>query len=184
MARQQSSRTGGQVFVDESKARDYLLVAVTVTPRNLVVARKAVRSLILPGQHRIHMKQEGDSRRRAILAALTALHLPVTIYRDSTPDRREPQRRDACIDALVRNGLRDKCAELILELDRTLERSDHRRLIGAMSRASARDVLAHRHATAAAEPLLVIPDAIGWAWARGGDWRRRCNSLEIEIIDV
>jgi len=36
----------------------------------------------------------------------------------------------------------------------------------------------------AQEPLLAIPDAIGWAWARGADWRRRARALVSDVIDV
>jgi hypothetical protein len=34
------------------------------------------------------------------------------------------------------------------------------------------------------EPLLAIPDAVGWAWARGGDWRRRAQPMIGEVIDL
>ncbi|WP_228516893.1 hypothetical protein [Curtobacterium sp. VKM Ac-1376] len=33
------------------------------------------------------------------------------------------------------------------------------------------------------EPLLALPDAVGWAWAKGGDWRRRCPT-ELTVIDA
>jgi hypothetical protein len=34
------------------------------------------------------------------------------------------------------------------------------------------------------EPLLAIPDGIGWAWARGGDFRRRAQPMVVDVIDV
>lgn len=40
------------------------------------------------------------------------------------------------------------------------------------------------HERAAQEPLLAIPDVIGWAWARSGDWRRRALPLVESVIDV
>lgn len=42
------------VFVDETKQRGYLVVAVVVPPTDLARCRKAVRGLILPRQRRIH----------------------------------------------------------------------------------------------------------------------------------
>lgn len=46
--------------------------------------------------------------------------------------------------------------------------------------------MTYEHATATAEPLLAIPDAIAWAWAwaRGGDWRRRVQPVVERIIRV
>ncbi|MBC7595785.1 MAG: hypothetical protein H7288_17920 [Kineosporiaceae bacterium] len=33
--------------------------------------------------------------------------------------------------------------------------------------------LTYEHAKSAHDPLLAIPDSVAWAWAKGGDWRRR-----------
>ena len=43
--------------------------------------------------------------------------------------------------------------------------------------------LQYRHERAAQEPLLAIPDAIGWAWARGAGWRR-ARALVSDVVDV
>jgi len=37
------------------------------------------------------------------------------------------------------------------------------------------------HRKPSTEPLLAIPDASAWSWAKGGDWRRRIDPL---ITDV
>jgi hypothetical protein len=44
--------------------------------------------------------------------------------------------------------------------------------------------LRYEHNHAAAEPLLAIPDAVGWAWPQGKDWRRRCESMIAKVEDV
>jgi len=62
----------GHIFVDETKHRDYLLVAGVVLPADLDTMRKMIRNLILPGQRRLHMKDESASRKRVIAAAITA----------------------------------------------------------------------------------------------------------------
>lgn len=41
----------GQVFVDESKAREYLLVAAVVLPGSMNTARRVVRDLTMPRRH-------------------------------------------------------------------------------------------------------------------------------------
>jgi hypothetical protein len=51
------------VFVDESKARGFLLVAALVLPGDLAQARKQVGALRLPGQRRVHFATESASRR-------------------------------------------------------------------------------------------------------------------------
>jgi len=174
----------GQVFVDESKAHDYLLVAVVIPQHDIAHARRSIRRLVLPGQRRIHMKDERDSRKRQILSVIADLDPEVRIFRESDPKHSEGQRRDYCLDALVRFAARERHLELILELDETLERRDHERLIEAARAAGCTGRLAHRHARASEEPLLVIPDAVGWAWARGGDWKRRLATLDLTVEDV
>jgi hypothetical protein len=32
--------------------------------------------------------------------------------------------------------------------------------------------------------LLAIPDAIAWCWAKGGDWRRRIESVVTDVREV
>ena len=39
----------------------------------------------------------------------------------------------------------------------------------------------HRAAT---EQLLVLPDAIAWRWAKGGDWRRRIGPVAVDVRGV
>ena len=46
------------------------------------------------------------------------------------------------------------------------------------------DQFVYRHARPSAEPLLILSDVIAWAWARGGDWRRRCDPLSIRVVDA
>lgn len=42
--------------VDESKQRNYLLVAAVVMPGDLAGARRALHALVMPGQRLLHMK--------------------------------------------------------------------------------------------------------------------------------
>lgn len=66
------------VYVDESKRAGYVLAAATVPDPE--AARKIVRSLILPGQRRLHMNHEQPRRRRTILSALVTTPVETTIY--------------------------------------------------------------------------------------------------------
>ncbi|MFD4323185.1 hypothetical protein ACFWQC_01025 [Nocardioides sp. NPDC058538] len=174
----------GQAFVDESKVKDYLLVSAVLAEEELAAARKLLRDLLLPGQPRLHMKQESDPRRRKILSAINELTPEVTLYRAPSLGRTELSRRAICLQRLVTDLHRHGHRALCIELDETLRRRDNQTLIEATKAADSRDWLTYRHEQARREPLLSIPDALAWAWPKGGDWRRRCDSLAVVVVDV
>lgn len=68
------------VFADETKDRDYLLIASVHTSGDLDELRKLIRGLVLPGQYRVHMKKENDSRKRLIAAAIVSAGVTATVY--------------------------------------------------------------------------------------------------------
>lgn len=70
----------GHVFVDETKHRGYLLVASVVPAAELDSVRKMLRGLILPGQRRLHMKDESNQRRRSIASVVAVSGLQATVY--------------------------------------------------------------------------------------------------------
>lgn len=172
------------VFVDESKARDYLLISAVVVAADLGQARRAIRALTLPGQPRLHMKKESNRRRRQILTTIDGLAPEVTIYRAGTLWRTELERRDQCLHALVADIADQGHTYLCLERDASLVGRDRQQLIEATRATGCADRLSYRHESATAEPLLAIPDAVGWAWARGGDWRRRCEKVVTDTINL
>jgi len=57
----------------------HLLVAGVVVPSDLDTVRGTLRGLVLPGQRRLHIKDENDQRRRAIVAAIVASGVSATI---------------------------------------------------------------------------------------------------------
>ncbi|HEX9856702.1 MAG TPA: hypothetical protein VGC47_15430 [Acidimicrobiia bacterium] len=48
--------------------------------------------------------------------------------------------------------------------------------------------LTYSHHTPTNEPLLWVPDAVAWAWGRGGSWRRWIQDLgmvrSVEVVGV
>lgn len=75
------------LFVDESKSMGFTLAVAMFDERRLADARKGLRSMLLPGQRRLHFTRESPARRRAILAALSRLGMsavPVTTRSDET----------------------------------------------------------------------------------------------------
>ncbi|HEU5266785.1 MAG TPA: hypothetical protein VFU35_08790 [Jatrophihabitans sp.] len=89
------------VYVDESKQRDYLLVAAAIMPSSLANARRALRTLVMPGQRRLHMKKESIPRRQAIIDAIASTGATATIYNAGRLRRHELAAREACLRAVV-----------------------------------------------------------------------------------
>lgn len=171
------------VFVDESKAGPYLLVAADVLPADVGGARGVVRTLHLPNQSRIHMTAESDSRRRAILRAFEAAGLRATVYR-AAGYKRTIDARAACIDALVRPLAVQPTARVTFECDQSQDERDRKQLYRLVRGLGCTERVQYEHRRASAEPLLAVPDAIGWAYARGGDFRMRATRLIADVIDV
>lgn len=172
------------VYVDESKARGYVVAAATVLPADLVSTRKLVRELILPGQTRLHMKAELPPRKKLVLSKLAALGPITTVY---TADRAtygtDISCRRACLEVLV-TDIASSCEFLILESDASQDARDRRDLIALTRQAGCRETLSYDHMPATSEPLLAIPDAVAWAWARGGDWTRLVRPLIKTVKNV
>lgn len=72
--------TARHVYVDETKHRDYLMVAAVVHGEDLTSARAVVHDLLKPGQHHLHMKDEADGRKETIAKTLAAADLRATVY--------------------------------------------------------------------------------------------------------
>ena len=155
------------VFVDETKRRGYLLVASAVVPGDLDGTRRMLRGLVLPGQRRLHMKDESDSRKRSIAAAIAVSGITATIYDAGRRHDTERERRAACLTALVADAAIQDYAMLVLEQDDTLIVSDRKLLYLATRQAGCPD-LRYEHHRVAVEPLLALPDAVAWCWAKGG----------------
>ncbi|MBW9211743.1 hypothetical protein KV100_19005 [Mumia sp. zg.B21] len=173
------------VFVDESKGRDYLLIASVVLPEDVTQARKDVRTLVLPGQKRLHMKGERDPRRKMILSSFQQWGFSATIYRAGPAYKTELLRREACLEALVKEHSDRHEVAVCLESDETLDARDRTTLAQLVRSHGCRESLRYQHQRAAQEPLLAIPDAIGWAFQRGGqDWKRRVEPLLKDVNDV
>ncbi len=173
--------SGAHVFVDETKRRDYLLVAGVVIAGDLDAVRAVLRELVLPGQRRLHMNSESDPRRRSIASAITSSPLRATVYNAGRRYKTERDRRAACLQSLVNDAAEHGHGVLVLEQDDSLLSWDTQHLIEFTRAAGCRDSLRYEHRRAASEHLLAIPDAIAWCWAKGGDWRRR---IEPAVADV
>ncbi len=169
-------------FVDESiRGHDYLICAATVPTTELSSARKALRQLRAPGQRHIHFVTESAARGRRILKEISILGATTTIYVAESRD--QVVARTAILETMVPD-LRDLgVRRLILD---SRQGQDHRdrsaiyRTVGA----SPEPEFAYDHQPSADEP----PDAVAWAWGRGGDWKRQVEELglvtRVKAVDV
>lgn len=89
--------------------------------------RTVLRGLILPGQRRLHMKDENDSRKFAIAAAIVTSGVRIIVY-DAARDGSERERRAACLTALIEDIARRGDDVLVIEQDDTLIASDRQLL--------------------------------------------------------
>lgn len=61
---------------------------------------------------------------------------------------------------------------------------DRRTVFAERARYGAESRLTYVHEKASHEPLLCLPDAIGWAHLRGGEWKRRAAALVAAVHEV
>ncbi len=90
------------VFLAETKQRGYVVAAAAaVVAGDWEPLRRVVRELVLPGQRRMHMKTERDSRRREIVAAFVGSGVEVVIYDASKRYPTDREARGECLRAVV-----------------------------------------------------------------------------------
>jgi hypothetical protein len=156
------------VFVDETKSRGLLMAAARCSAGDVTVNRKALRSLLLPGQERLHFNNENPNRRKKILETIAGFHLLVDLYKS---DRSTAADRSRCLEAIVRDtaGVAER---LVIERDESYLESDYEALHAAKHRFSCFDLRWDLLAPKA-DPLLWVPDSVAWAWVRGGSWRQK-----------
>lgn len=67
-------------------------------------------------------------------------------------------------------------AQLIIERDASLERTDRRRIADAIRRAGSSE-MQYGHASPHEHPLLWVSNAVAWCYSNGGDWTRRVEAI-------
>lgn len=171
-------------FIDESTRRGtYMICVATCGQADLTGARRALRGLLLPGQRRLHFATESDRRRRLILSRLGGLSSASVVY--VARHRDQPAAREAILGRVATDLHGNGVTGLTIESRRGQDHHDRAVIYRALG---PEPPLSYRHAIAAEEPLLWIPDAIAWAFGRGGDWKRQLDRLDlvsgVEYVEV
>src|SRR5262245_17813941 len=109
MARENSR---AHVFIDESKARRYIVVAATVAHRDVGEARRHVSSLRHKGSPSIHMRKESERTKRRIVDGLVDYRFSATVV--VSDQGNELARRMACLATVFRDCAAKNAARLVI----------------------------------------------------------------------
>jgi hypothetical protein len=147
------------MFVDETERGGHLLAATLVAPAALHSTRSLMRSLLLPGERRVHFKSEKDSRRKFIVSRLVDRTFEVIVVASS---EKGDSARAVLLERLVSEAIDRGVSRLVLDS------RDHAGIV-------------YEHIQSSAEPALWVSDAVAWCIGAGGDWVRRVNPLVTRI---
>ncbi|MGL5866789.1 MAG: hypothetical protein ACRCYX_13145 [Dermatophilaceae bacterium] len=171
----------GHAFVDENKSTGLIVCVAVLDERCVGQARQAMRALVHKGSRRVHMTRESDRHRRIVLNGIRVLPVRVEIYAARpTPGWCLLDVRARCLTQIVEDTPKHGYTKLTVELDESLGKRDRQVLYDA-TRTTGREYLAYDLVPAAREPLLWIPDAIAWCWARGGEWKQAVKPLVAQV---
>lgn len=159
--------------MDESERPPRVLcVAVSIQTVHVESARQTLRSLVLPGQRRIHFSKESDPRRRQILSVMGRLPVtPVSRWCVSSATLTKQQARALCIRGLLESLIHEgRLGTLVIESREEPLDVDDRRLIESLYH---KPGFVYRHASPYEEPMLWVPDAVAWTLGKGRRWTGR-----------
>lgn len=170
------------LFIDESKARNYVMVAAAIAPSDVGAARAGLKALLMPGQRSLHFRNESDARRRKIIDTICDQGWSAVLVVSTDSDQRAA--RDACLRECVTFAARTKATRMTIETDESLVAHDRRLLFAASRAAEVVDRFEYRHMRRHEDAALWVPDALGWSYTRGGTWRTRIAPIVSAVIDL
>ncbi len=102
-----------------------------------------------------------------ILATIAGFEISVLLYQAAKNDAAG---RKACLSAIVRD-IASSAERLVVERDESTLKFDRQVLFDATRRHGCTDSLTYELFAPHEDPLLWIPDAVAWAWVKGGEWK-------------
>lgn len=163
------------LYIDESKTKGYTLVAALAAPADTGKLARGVRSLLLPGQRRIHFTKENSSRKRLVLSRLNELGAQAHVFHCAA--KNNSIGRETCLIGLVAHAAQNSHTKIVLERDESIEKSDRQILFREAKMHGLDGTLSYAHESPHQQPLLWVADAIAWSFTKGGDWKRRADPL-------
>lgn len=159
------------VYVDESKAGDFIICAVQLSASDAGACRRVLKGLVHSGSRRVHMKSEGPERRAKVIRSILTLPISARLYVARPCGDRKKTLRKEVLTRLVEDLRHEDVSMICLETDASVESLDRQWLYAAVRRVDEDASLRYEHRSPHDEPLLWLPDVIAWSYARGGKWR-------------
>jgi hypothetical protein len=171
--------TAVEVFVDESRRRDYLLCAAVVAVGDIALARKVMRDLKPNNRDRLHMKDETRNRERIIKEFMRQRPISeahIFVGRVTGTGRSDRVVRTRCLEPLARFAA-DAGATRILVESCSQDKQDHAALTGELARIGALQRVRVAIDRPTAHELLWAADLVAWAYGAGGTARTLVEPL-------
>ena len=164
-------------FIDESvRGANYCLCATLITEHGLAKARSHMRSLLVPGQRRLHFVSESPQHRRTLLRDIAKIPCQSTVHVGVGGAQLDA--RATALKSLVVELVDGNVDRIVLD---SRQGQDHRdRSVIAKTLGNYGELrIQYLHLSSVDEPLLWIPDAVAWAWGRGRVWRSLLSDLDL-----
>lgn len=159
------------------------MCAYVAEPTERRKVRRALISLLEGGEHRLHMKDERDSRKRLVLSTLGDLGVQASVFTSLVSPQHEARARIMQYGIWPTIRARD-VERLVFEAEEGQNERDRRLLFNLAHKDKIQDVFSYHHSAPYSEPMLWVPDAIAWAYSKGGEWRQRAAGLVDKVLDV
>lgn len=163
-----------QIFVDESKRREFVMAAVSVRADHVGAYRRELRKQLRPGARRFHCTGVSDSDRSDFIAAVGQWPAVIDIFVSHSQNESEARRQ--CIRAVAIHAAETMAGRLVIEADESHNRSDRHQLTQVLRErsSSVRWDLASPYS----EELLWVPDTAAWCWPHPKpQWRNLISPL-------
>jgi hypothetical protein len=172
-------------FVDESKrSQRYLMAVAIVRPARLDLLRRAMRTLLLPGQRELHFHNEKETRQRTLADAIARLPVEVSIYTTSSATRNDEPAREACVRQLAEDLADRQAHRLVIDSRQERDKLDKRTIRTVLLHHAHGADLVYEHVESPQECLLWIADAVAWCYGAGGHWRRRVDPVITNVTSL
>jgi hypothetical protein len=151
--------------LDESVRQSYLLCAVAIESQHVRVCRKELQAMCRPGQRRIHFANERPDRRRQLLASMTGFPLEIYFFEPSGP---HVSARRSCLQDALATFADEAVVRWVMESGDAENDRDRQTASLMAEKVTWLSTIHLEHLKPFEEPLLWVPDAIGWAHGASG----------------
>ncbi len=173
-----------EIFVDETRGTNYILVAAAVASSDLAQSRRVLRALKPANRDRVHMHAEGKRSRDRILAEFLRKQ-PITtavVFVGALAGRRERDVRTELLQAVAAKAIELKATRILIE-SCAQDKADRSAVVGVLAKAGMHDRIQVVVDTPHSHELLWAADILAWAFGHGHRRRLEDDGL-IEVIDV